>query len=201
MATVPNIKTILKSNSNEHRKTIEFRIFHFSRNNQESTTIVKFNVNSLEHVSISQAFSFSQRKTLSDLTDLPKVLLQENTDFYRIISEAESLYTNMPFSFSGLAVCCAVSMDLGTAGDINLPKNCSPADIRNATVGESCRLIRNTCETQHLHTTFLELTFPNSGCRGAATLWLFRSETRVNFAFWLEAWSKAMDRCPTFWSQ
>ena len=35
--------------------------------------------------------------------------------------------------------------------------------------------------------TFLELTFLNSGCRGAATLWLFRSETRVNFAFWLEA--------------
>ena len=105
MATVPNIKTILTSNSNEHRKTIEFRIFHFSRNNQESTTIVKFNVNSLEHVSISQAFSFSQRKTLSDLTDLPKVLLQENTDSYRIISEAESLYTNMTFSFSGLAVC------------------------------------------------------------------------------------------------
>ena len=36
-----------------------------------------------------------------------------------------------------------------------------------------------------LNTTFLELTFPNSGCRSAATLWLFRSETRVKFAFWL----------------
>ena len=36
-----------------------------------------------------------------------------------------------------------------------------------------------------LITTFLELTFPNSGCSSAATSVLFRSEIRVNFAFWL----------------
>ena len=32
-----------------------------------------------------------------------------------------------------------------------------------------------------LNTTFLELTFPNSGCRSAATRWLFE----VKLAFWL----------------
>ena len=40
-----------------------------------------------------------------------------------------------------------------------------------------------------IDTTFLELTFPNSGCRSAATLRLFRSSTYqyVRFVFWLEA--------------
>ena len=66
---------------------------------------------------------------------------------------------------------------------------------------ESTECVGDSEKARLGNTTFLELTFPNSGCRGAATLWLFRSETRVNFAFWLEAWSKAMDRCPTFWSQ
>ena len=49
------------------------------------------------------------------------------------------------------------------------------------------------------NTTFLELTFPNSGYRSAATSVLFRSEIRVNFAFWLEAWSKTMERCTALW--
>ena len=49
------------------------------------------------------------------------------------------------------------------------------------------------------NTTFLELTFPNSGCSSAATSVLFRSEIRVNFAFWLEAWSKTMERCTALW--
>ena len=50
---------------------------------------------------------------------------------------------------------------------------------------ESTECVGDSEKARLGNTTFLELTFPNSGCRGAATLWLFRSETRVNFAFWL----------------
>ena len=52
---------------------------------------------------------------------------------------------------------------------------------------ESTECVGDSEKARLGNTTFPELTFPNSGCRGAATLWLFRSETRVNFAFWLEA--------------
>ena len=52
-------------------------------------------------------------------------------------------------------------------------------------INESSKLSGDSEKARLGNTTFLELTFPNSGCRGAATLWLFRSETRVNFAFWL----------------
>ena len=48
---------------------------------------------------------------------------------------------------------------------------------------ESTECVGDSEKARLGNTTFLELTFPNSGCRGAATLWLFRSETRVNFAF------------------
>ena len=50
---------------------------------------------------------------------------------------------------------------------------------------ESSECVGDSEKARLGNTTFLELTFPNSGCRSAATLWLFRSETRVNFAFWL----------------
>ena len=50
---------------------------------------------------------------------------------------------------------------------------------------ESTECVGDSEKARLGNTTFPELTFPNSGCRGAATLWLFQSETRVNFAFWL----------------
>ena len=47
---------------------------------------------------------------------------------------------------------------------------------------ESSECVGDSEKARLGNTTFLELTFPNSGCRSAATLWLFRSETRVKFA-------------------
>ena len=48
-------------------------------------------------------------------------------------------------------------------------------------------LLGDSEEARLGNTTFLELTFPNSGCRSAATLRLFRSSTYqyVRFVFWL----------------
>ena len=56
----------------------------------------------------------------------------------------------MLFSFSDLAQIMVVCLGLGAADDISLRNNCSPAGIRNVSVGESSRFIRGTCENQNI---------------------------------------------------
>ena len=83
-----------------------------------------------------------------------------DSEISRLANETDSLYSQMQFSHSDLADCFDISLDLGAADDVSLPKNSSPSGIRNVSVGESCRLIRGTCDNQNLRVCLVKTLRP-----------------------------------------